>query len=295
MVYLICLYVELCYIIQLLATMTEIRSPLRYPGGKSRAVQRIEALLLRDIEEYREPFVGGGSLFIYLKQKQPDLKIWINDLNLELYYFWKYAKKDSEKLAREVLKVKKRRKNGQRLFNDLINADVDSLTEFDRAVRFFVLNRITFSGVVESGGFSQLAFETRFTDSSIQRLSNLGQVLDGVRITHKDYRELLKDGEKNIFTFLDPPYFKATKSKLYGKNGVLHTNFNHDDFAREMKKCKHSWLITYDDSPEIRTNFSFAKMREEWEMQYGMNNYKQGKADKGNELFIANYHIGYYV
>ena len=55
-----------------------------------------------------------------------------------------------------------------------------------------------------------------------------------------------------------------------------------------MKTCKHSWLITYDDSPEIRNNFKFAHIHE-WELQYGMNNYKQGKAEKGKELFIYNY------
>jgi DNA adenine methylase len=270
--------------------MDEIKSPLRYPGGKSRAVQRIDALLLNDFDEYREPFVGGGSLFIHLKQKRPDLKIWINDLNEELFLFWKYAQIDSEALAGEVKKVKKKRTDGQGLFNELVNVDIDSITEFERAIRFFILNRVTFSGVVESGGFSQPAFETRFTDSSIERLSKLGQVLEGIKITHKDYRELLKDGDSDIFTFLDPPYFKATKSKLYGKNGVLHTNFNHNEFAHEMKKCKHSWLITYDDSPEIRTNFSFAEISK-WELQYGMNNYKQGKAEMGNELFIANYDL----
>ncbi|MCI0555663.1 MAG: DNA adenine methylase, partial [Anaerolineae bacterium] len=102
--------------------------------------------------------------------------------------------------------------------------------------------------------------------------------------------ELLADGDKKVFTFFDPPYFKATKSRLYGKNGVLHTGFNHDEFADEMKKCKHSWLITYDDSPKIRANFSFAKIYE-WELQYGMNNYKQGKAEKGSELFISNYDL----
>jgi DNA adenine methylase len=57
-----------------------------------------------------------------------------------------------------------------------------------------------------------------------------------------------------------------------------------------MKNCQHSWLITYDDSPEIRANFSFANIYE-WELQYGMNNYMQGKADKGNELFIAKYDL----
>lgn len=270
--------------------MTEIKSPLRYPGGKSRAIRQMKYLLPKEFDEYREPFVGGGSFFIYIKQKMPRLKIWINDLNPELYYFWKYVQKDSEQLAREVSKVKKERKDGQDLFDELVNANVISFSEFERAVRFFVLNRITFSGVVEAGGFSKLAFDGRFTESSIDRLSKLGKVLDGVKITHLDYRELLKDGDNNVFTFLDPPYFKATKSKLYGKNGVLHTSFSHDEFAAEMKKCRHSWLITYDDSPEIRANFSFARIYE-WELQYGMNNYKKSKAEKGNELFISNYDL----
>ena len=272
--------------------MTKIKSPLRYPGGKSRAIQTLKKLLPNEFDEFREPFVGGGSFFIFLKQKYPELRIWINDLNEELYWFWIYAQKDSENLAREVKKIRNRRRKGQNLFNDMVQADVSKLTEFDRAVRFFILNRITFSGVVESGGYSQLAFETRFTTSSIERLSKLGHVLEGVRITHWDYRKLLKDGDRDTFTFLDPPYFKATKSKLYGKNGVLHTNFSHDEFAEEIKKCNHSWLITYDDSLEIEKNFSDASVRiQRWNLQYGMNNYKQVKAEKGRELIIANYDL----
>lgn len=271
-----------------------LKSPLRYPGGKSRAVQRMERFLPADFDEYREPFVGGGSFFIYLRQKHPDLKIWINDLNPELYYFWKYAQIDSHLLARDLMIIKTQTQNGQELFDELLNAEISSLTEFERAVRFFVLNRITFSGVVESGGFSQQAFETRFTDSSIERVSTLGAVLEGIKITHLDYRHLLRDGGASIFTFLDPPYFKATKSRLYGKNGVLHTGFNHEEFAQEMKECKHSWMITYDDSPKIRENFVYANIYE-WQLQYGMNNYKQGKAEKGSELFITNYIPPYLV
>lgn len=270
--------------------MAEIKTPLRYPGGKSRAVQQMKYLLPNEFAEYREPFVGGGSFFIFLRQKFPNLKIWINDLNPELYFFWKLAQVDSEKLAREITKVNKERRDGQALFDELVNVNAKSLTDFERAVRFFVLNRITFSGVVESGGYSQHAFEGRFTESSVERVAKMGHILEGVKITHLDYRELLKTGGKEVFTFLDPPYFKATKSRLYGKNGILHTEFNHDDFAREVKTCEHSWLITYDDSPEIRSNFSFANIYE-WELQYGMNNYKQGKAEKGNELFIANFDL----
>lgn len=270
-----------------------IKSPLRYPGGKSRAIQQMKSILpkgFKEFKEYREPFVGGGSFFIYLRQTYPKLKIWINDLNPELYFFWKYAQIDSEKLAEETFKIKSQRTNGRELFDELVNVNCEDLSEFERAVRFFVLNRITFSGVVESGGYSQLAFVGRFTDSSIERVAKLGKLLEGIKITHLNYSEVLLDGEQDVFTFLDPPYLKATKSKLYGKNGILHTGFNHDDFAHTMRQCNHSWLITYDDSPEIRKNFEFAHIYN-WALQYGMNNYKQGKAEKGSELFICNYPI----
>lgn len=265
-----------------------LRSPLRYPGGKSRAVERIKRLPPPRFEEYREPFVGGGSCFVYFRQIHPRLKFWINDLNPELYCFWKCAQQDAEKLARAILNVKRERTDGRALFDELTGVNVENLTEFERAVRFFILNRITFSGVVEAGGYSQLAFTSRFTESAIARVAALGGLLEGVTITNLDYRRVLVHGSKEVFTFLDPPYFKATKSRLYGKNGILHTGFNHVEFADALRACRHSWLITYDDSPEIRENFSFAYIYA-WELQYGMNNYRQGKAAPGRELFIANY------
>lgn len=265
-----------------------IQSPLRYPGGKTRAIHVIKDFIPADFDEYREPFIGGGSFFIYMRQTHPNIKCWVNDLNPELYLFWKHAQSDSEHLAHEVLKIRKKKSNGRNLFNELVSMDVHSLSDSERAVRFFVLNRITFSGLVEAGGYSQQAFEGRFTQSAIERVAKLGEVLQGVKITNLDYRKLLTGGRKSIFTFLDPPYFKATKSKLYGRNGILHTDFNHEEFAAAMKTCQHSWLITYDDSPEIRNSFRFAHIRA-WELQYGMNNYKQGKAEKGKELFLSNY------
>lgn len=265
-----------------------IKSPLRYPGGKSKAIEKILKYLPKNFSEYREPFVGGGSLFIYLKQKFPHLDIWINDLNQELFLFWKIAQSDLVDLIEEVRRIKTTYTNGRALFEELIEVKIEELSEFERAVRFFVLNRITFSGTVESGGFSQEAFYKRFTDSSIKRLEKLGIVLEGVKITNLDYSKLLKVEGEEVFIFLDPPYFNATQSKLYGKKGVLHTCFNHQIFAELMKQCPHQWLITYDDSPTIRENFALVNMYE-WEMQYGMNNYKQSIAAKGKELFITNY------
>lgn len=267
-----------------------IKSPLRYPGGKSRAIPQIIKYLPANFSEYREPFVGGGSLFIYLKQNYPKLNIWINDLNQNLFLFWKYSQIELPDLVEGAKRLKDEYQNGKDLFKVLTQINVDTLSDLDRAIRFFVLNRITFSGTVDSGGYSEGAFQGRFTLSSIERLGKTEYLLEGVEITNLDYGELLKKPGKDVFIFLDPPYYSARKSKLYGKKGDLHTSFEHDRFARLLKECNHQWLITYDDCPEIRENFQFANIYE-WELQYGMNNYKQDRAAKGKELFITNYKV----
>jgi DNA adenine methylase len=268
-----------------------IKSPLRYPGGKSKAINQIIKYLPENFHEFREPFVGGGSVFIYLKQKFPHLKIWINDLNTELFLFWKCSQSQLPQLVQEVRSIKDKYQDGKILFLELTTVDVNSLSDLERAVRFFILNRITFSGTVESGGFSQEAFHKRFTYSCIERLEKLETILTAdIKITNFDYTHLLNTKGEDLFIFLDPPYFSATKSKLYGKDGDLHTSFDHQKFAEILQICPYHWLITYDNSPEIRANFPLADIYE-WELQYGMNNYKQGSAAKGKELFITNYEV----
>lgn len=267
-----------------------VKSPLRYPGGKSKAIQTILQYIAPSFSEYREPFVGGGSLFIYLKQKYPQCQFWINDLNPEVYYFWKVLQNNPDYIIAESCRIKASDRKGKELFQELAKINPEQLTAEERAVRFFILNRITFSGTIEAGGFSQCSFEKRFTDSSIERLKPLQTLLKNVKITNLDYSEVLKESGENVFIFLDPPYFKATKSRLYGKRGNLHTSFDHQRFANLLRDCPHQWLITYDDSPEIRENFKFAHIYE-WELQYGMNNYKQKTAGKGRELMIFNYEV----
>lgn len=266
---------------------TLIKSPLRYPGGKSKAINQILPLVPQ-FEEFREPLVGGGSVFFALKQLYPTKKFVINDLNQDLFCFWKYCQTDVELLIETVQKFKAKFKDG-RFLHSFLSENIGK-TSFEKAVRFFILNRVTFSGLADSGGYSEQAFEKRFTESSIERLRAASKLLQGVSIRNNDYSELMSAPGSDVFIFLDPPYLSKTKSKLYGKKGDLHESFDHTRFAELMKNCKHKWLITYDDSPEVRALFSFANIYE-WELQYGMNNYKQDFAAKGKELFISNYKI----
>ncbi len=263
-----------------------ITSPLRYPGGKSKAIKAI-APLIPDFDEFREPFVGGGSVFIYLKQKYPDKSFWINDLYYELFKFWEVSQRKLDKVVEQVLKWRKEYNEGKKLHRYLID-NILRFNDVQIAAAFFVLNRITFSGTSESGGFSQQAFEKRFTYSSIERLSNLKNVLNDTLVTNYDYQKVMEEDGENVFIFLDPPYFSTKKSALYGKNGNLHKVFDHDRFAEVMKNCKHNWLITYDDDSYIRKLFSFAKIFT-WELTYGMRNVTDSSKQKQKEIFVSNY------
>lgn len=84
------------------------KSPLRYPGGKSKVVKYLLPYFSSDINEFRELFIGGGSVFITLKSTVGD-KIkhyWINELNIDLYTFWKYAKDDITTLVSSINTLK---------------------------------------------------------------------------------------------------------------------------------------------------------------------------------------------
>ncbi len=263
-----------------------IKSPLRYPGGKSRSVKIISALI-PEFDEFREPFLGGGSIFIRAKQRFPNKKFWVNDLYFELYKFWEMTQKDVCKLVEKIYEWRIQFPVGKEL-HKFLNENLDGFDDLERAAAFFIYNRITFSGTSLSGGFSEGAFTGRFTESSIERLNEFANVINGATITNFDYEELVRREGENVFIFLDPPYYSAKKSALYGKNGNLHKSFDHIKFAETMKNCRHKWLITYDDSHYVRDLFSFAKIIA-WELVYGMRNVTENSNQKGNELFISNY------
>ncbi|OQW95712.1 MAG: modification methylase, partial [Beggiatoa sp. IS2] len=116
-----------------------IKSPLRYPGGKSRAVELISSII-PDFSEYREPFVGGGSVFVYLKQIYPNRKYWINDIYYELYEFWEITQNSIEQLVEQVYCWKNQFAEGKQLHRFLIE-NKENFNDIEIASAFFILNR----------------------------------------------------------------------------------------------------------------------------------------------------------
>lgn len=244
--------------------------------------------LMPDFDEYREPFLGGGSVYLTAKQLRPGKKFWVNDLYYDLYCFWDEAKFDIDCLVKDVKTVREAYEGrGKELYEQLAR-DIPNYGVHDKAVAFFAINRSTFSGTSLSGGYSQESFDKRFTPSSIERLEKIGPLLQDTKITCLDYSELLREPGENVFIFLDPPYYTATKSALYGKNGELHKGFDHERFAEEVKNCEHKWMITYDNCEYIRDLYKDYNIIPH-EFAYGMRNAVKGNDMTGKEILITNY------
>jgi len=267
-----------------------LNSVLRYPGGKTRAIKVISNYFPTSFREYREPFVGGGAVFLYIKQKINGIeRFWINDINEDLQLLWLMAKERNQELVDSVFQFMSQFTSGRDLFYYLRDLD-RTFSDLERAARFFILNRTSFSGTTEAGGYSEAAFKQRLTPSSIQRLSSLRSVLENTLITQGDYYRCISQPGENVFVYLDPPYYTAKKSRLYGKNGCNHLSFDFDRLADSLRNCTHKWLMTLDNCDYVRNIFGFANTYE-WDLQYGMNNVNKRTSSVGKELLICNYEV----
>ena len=275
--------------------MKSYKTPLRYPGGKSRACVKMDQYIpdLRDFKEYREPFLGGGSVAIHITKKYPNLNVWVNDLYEPLVNFWKTLQDDGHALYKRLQELKSRYPDvasAKGLFleaKELVNDD--SVSPLYRACSFYVINKCSFSGLTESSSFSKQASVSNFSMRGIEKLPGYTQIIQNWKITNGRYQELLTD-DKSIFTYLDPPY--EIGSNLYGKKGNMHKGFDHDGFATICDRFVGPQLISYNSSQLIKDRFKEYQAGE-FDLTYTMRSvgeYMREQKDR-KELLLYNYGI----
>lgn len=251
-------------------------SPLRYPGGKTRACKPLNEILIQyfDMEKFDcvvSPFFGGGSFEFHL-QTNYNLHILANDKFRPLYNFWNSCKtKQSElieSLGKSIDCIDKA------YFRKLRETILDETDELQQSVMYFIINRCSFSGATLSGGFSSEASKKRFTPSSIERIKDLD--LSCFDIFNSDFADFINThshDDENKIIFLDPPYYLDKGSKLYGSNGDLHEHFDHDKLF-ECISTKKNWFMTYNNCEYIKNLYKeFVIIETGW--SYGMNKSKE--------------------
>ena len=243
----------------MIMTTKSHKTPLRYPGGKSRALSKLFQFIpnLSNYTEYREPFLGGGSVAIEVSKRYPHLKIWVNDLYEPLYNFWRQIQNNGEEIKDKLIEYKSLYPNPDKargLFvesKELVNDQ--TLDSLDRAVRFYIVNKCSFSGLTENSSFSQQASISNFSMNGIEKLTGYQEMITNWKFTNESYEQLLSD-DRSVFIYLDPPY--EIKDNLYGgKGGTMHKRFDHDEFAIQCDRYASSQLVSYNSDQIIRDRF----------------------------------------
>tara|TARA_Y100000004_G_C8951284_1_gene428634 strand:- start:324 stop:1151 length:828 start_codon:yes stop_codon:yes gene_type:complete len=275
--------------------MASLKTPLRYPGGKSRAVKSLSRFIpdLSSYKIYREPFLGGGSVALYITQKYPSLRIWVNDLYEPLTNFWKTLQDDGYKLGYKLQELKSRypdQGSAKGLFleaKEVINDGEKS--HLERAIAFYIANKCSFSGLTESSSFSAQASNSNFSMRGIEKLKYYQTLIQNWQITGHDYTMLLDDN-KEAFVYLDPPY--DIKDNLYGKKGEMHKRFDHDKFSHVCDNYVCRQLVSYNSSQMIRDRFT-GWVASEYDLTYTMRSvgdYMKDQHDR-KELVLMNYDL----
>ena len=275
--------------------MKSLKTPLRYPGGKSRAIKYLLPKFPKDITEYREPFLGGGSVAIAFTKEYPDIPVWVNDLYNPLYTFWCILRDRSEELY-EILKDAKEEHPtpdaARELFNRMkVEINHPESEDIYRAAAFYIINKCSFSGLTESSSFSAQASDHNFTMRGIENLPKYSELIHNWKITNFHYWEMmLTPAPVGTFWFLDPPY--DIKDNLYGKKGSMHNGFNHDDFASDCDRYVGHQLVSYNSSNLVKERFD-GWNASEFDLTYTMRSvgeYMREQKDR-KELLLYNYGI----
>jgi DNA adenine methylase len=278
-------------------SMKSLKTPLRYPGGKSRACVKMGQYFpdLRNYDEFREPFIGGGSVAIHITKKYPNLDIWVNDLYEPLVNFWQQLQMFGYDLKSELVDCKLAY-NTPELAKELFLKSKDHINDktqsnFNRAVAFYIVNKCSFSGLTESSSFSEQASNSNFSLRGIYKLPEYCKLIEKWRITNYSY-DYLMDGNRGAFMYLDPPY--DIKDNLYGNKGSMHKGFDHDKFAADCDANDMDQLVSYNSDQLVKTRFLGGKWTAaEFDLTYTMRSVGEYMRDQKQrkELLLFNYGI----
>src|SRR4030042_2989157 len=258
--------------------------PFRYAGGKYYALKILQPFWEQVIhDEFREPFVGGGSVFF---AKAAVKYNWVNDIDSDLITTYKIMSDD--KFKEKFLSMVSKEIATPDRHNEI--SKIEPKNDLERAFKYFYLNRTSFSGKMKSPSWGYRPKRSLPPERWHERIIPCGNRLNGIKITSLDFEEVIKAPAKGkeVLLFLDPPYFKAKQENHYSHP---FTKEDHIRLATLLKKTSHKFFLTYDDCPEIREMYSWANV---YPMQFYYrieNSEKAGGRKKGFELVITNYPV----
>jgi len=269
--------------------MSEINSPFRYPGGKFYARKLILECLIPHVY-YAEPFAGGASIF-FAKRKAAQNAL--NDIDPNLINCYLAIRDHVEELI-TLLNGIPASKEKHHYYKNIYKPTND----LERAFRWYYLNRVSYSGIMNMqncywGYGDKYSMQPKNWPAHLRRCS---KKLHGVEITCTDFEQIITQAPDGAFLFVDPPYFNADQDKFYTHSFDRESHYRLERVLREHSH-RLNFLLTYDNSPEVREMYHWSICMLEKEWNYTINRADdqtkkttdKGKRYMGREIFIMNY------
>lgn len=260
-----------------------VKSPLRYPGGKFYALKHIMPFIdCVAHDEFREPFIGGGSVFFGKKKSKFN---WINDLEKDLVDLYKAF--SDENIVAEI---------GRMLDKEIATPDRHSEMKMfspknftEKAFKTFYLNRTSYSGIIHKPAWGYKVGKSSPPQNWHNFIKQALPKLQNVKITSHDFEDVINADAKGktVLMYLDPPYYHADQKRAYTK--PFQEN-DHKRLSKVLYSTEFHFCLSYDDCEEIRDLYSWAYIYEK-QWLYNTANKKGESRELGNELVITNYKV----
>lgn len=250
-----------------------------WPGGKSRLAAQLFPLFDNTHKTYVEPFAGAAAM-LFLRPEPAKVEV-LNDAQRDLVTLYRVVQHHLDEFVRQFRWQLVARDEFQRL----LKADPDTLTDIQRAARFFYLQKNAFGGKVTGRsfgvrndgppGFNLLRLEQDLSDAHLR--------LARVVVENLDWRECMRryDGPATFF-FADPPYWQT---EGYGVPFGLE---QYHGLADQMRQAKGKVLLTVNDHPDMRTAFEGFRIKR-LKTSYSLGRSGASKAQERFELAIRNW------
>jgi len=229
------------------------RSPFRYPGGKTWLVPRIRQWLRNKpprARELVEPFAGGGIVGLTAVFEALVDRATLVEIDADVASVWKTILNGQARwLAEKIASFELSREN---IRQALLKAGQSTR---NRAFATILRNRVNRGGILAPGaglvkrGENGKGLSSRWYPKTLRRrILDIHALRAKITFVQCDGIEVIERNANraDVLFFIDPPYTVA------GRRLYAHSKLDHEKLFAVVKGTDADFLMTYDDSAEIR-------------------------------------------
>ncbi|KKU49598.1 MAG: adenine methylase protein [Parcubacteria group bacterium GW2011_GWA1_47_10] len=267
---------------------------LKWAGGKRKILPLIEKFFPKKIDRYFEPFLGGGSVFFYVKQKYNPPYSLISDTNVDLINTYIHVRDNPGQLIKYLSKFKKK---NSKFFYYLVreNFNKKKYKGIRRSAAFIYLNKNCFNGLYRVNSknefnvpYGKYKNPSTFDEKIIYEASVM--LKNGVEIKCQDYQAIISKVKGDDFIYLDPCYDPLKKTSFAN---YTPERFSTSDrlklysFIENLRKKGAKVVLSNNDIPEIHELYSDYNINEILAPRFIGS--KVAYRNRVSELVITNY------